>query len=176
MPFNSGRSATVKSAAVTWYEASPHLPHLVLAPARTRQLNRSAVLHVRGALSDMRRSSRKSMRAPKDGVHSPIMPPSPRAPSSDHLMLVQGHVFDDGILWQVPTGKRYCINVRLRASLHSCLLCFLLVSGLQVLLQLAPLNLLKTHRECRSPSSRSEAGGSHASEHASLAALVAGRH
>jgi len=22
----------------------------------------------------------------------------------------QGHVFDDGIIWKVPTGKRYCIN------------------------------------------------------------------
>ncbi|EKX42070.1 hypothetical protein GUITHDRAFT_74241, partial [Guillardia theta CCMP2712] len=21
-----------------------------------------------------------------------------------------GHVFDDGIIWEVPTGKRYCIN------------------------------------------------------------------
>jgi hypothetical protein len=144
MPFNSGRSAIAHSAAGTWYDASPH-PHALLAPAlRARQLDRPAVLHVRGALPDMRRPSRKSMRMPQAAV---LEPPSPRcvrrtrlgAPpplrvrfiqrnraaeprgkgtvytkdQSDYLMLVQGHVFDDGVVWQVPTGKRYCINVRL---------------------------------------------------------------
>ena len=35
-------------------------------------------------------------------VNPPPPPPNP--------FEWQGHVFDDGVLWQVPTGKRYCIN------------------------------------------------------------------